>query len=207
MELEIKGVKADKAAGKVSLNQEIFDTAFNESLIHQLVNAYLAGGRAGSKAQKNRSAVKGGGSKPWRQKGTGRARAGTRSSPIWRGGGRAFAALPGRNYQQKINRKSYKLGMRSILAELHRQDRLLVVDAFNLKAPKTRDLVAELEKLNVSDALIIDTAENPNLELSARNLPFVSVCRSGHVNPVDLISHQHVVLTKQGLDDIQERYS
>ena len=204
MELEIKGINGKASGGMVSLNEDIFSAAFNEPLVHQVVTAYQAGMRQGTKAQKNRSAVRGGGAKPWRQKGTGRARAGTSRSPIWRGGGNAFPSSP-RSFDQKVNRKSYKSAMRSILAELLRQDRLIVVDELKLDEPKTKALYTSLNGLKVSDALIVDVYGNTNLELSARNIPYISVVSSNNVNPVDLISHEKVIVSEQAMNEIQEK--
>ncbi len=204
MELEVKSISGDSSGAKVSLNQDIFDAAFNESLVHQVVTAYQAGSRQGTKAQKNRSAVRGGGAKPWRQKGTGRARAGTSRSPIWRSGGNAFPCSP-RNFSQKVNRKSFKSAMRSILAELVRQDRLIVVDGFSLDAPKTKVLSNSLNGLEAANSLLVDLHGNENLELSARNLPFVSVASSHNLSPVDLIAHEKVVISEQAMNELQEK--
>ena len=204
MELEIKGIDGQASGTNVTLNQDIFGAAFNESLVHQIVIAYQAGARQGTKAQKNRSAVRGGGAKPWRQKGTGRARAGTNNSPIWRGGGNAFPASP-RNFSQKVNRKSFKSAMRSILAELVRQDRLIVVSELKFEQPKTKDLSSSLTGLNADNALLIDVQGNTNLELSARNLPFVGVACSSNLSPVDLVNHDKVVITEQAMNELQEK--
>ncbi len=204
MELEIKGIDGQSSGANITLDQDIFGAAFNESLVHQIVTAYQAGARQGTKAQKNRSAVNGGGAKPWRQKGTGRARAGTNRSPIWRGGGNAFPSSP-RNFSQKVNRKSFKSAMRSILAELVRQDRVIVVEAFSFDQPKTRALSASLAGLKANNALLVDVQGNTNLELSARNLPFVSVASSGNLSPVDLVNHDKVVISQQAMNELQEK--
>ena len=204
MELEIKGTDGQASGANVTLNQDIFGAAFNESLVHQIVIAHQAGARQGTKAQKNRSAVSGGGAKPWRQKGTGRARAGTNRSPIWRGGGNAFPAGP-RSFSQKVNRKSLKSAMRSILAELVRQDRLIVVNEFKFDQPKTRDLSSTLTGLKANNALLVDVQGNTNLELSARNLPYVSVTSASMLSPVDLLNHDKVVFTQQALNELQEK--
>lgn len=203
MELEIKGINGESSGDNVTLNQDIFGAAFNESLVHQVVIAYQAGARQGTKAQKNRSAVSGGGAKPWRQKGTGRARAGTNRSPIWRGGGNAFPASP-RNFSQKVNRKSIKIAMRSILAELVRQDRLVVISDFTFDQPKTRQLSSTLAGLNANNALLVDMKGNTNLELSARNLPNVTVLSTSQLNPVDLLNHKKVVISQQAMNELQE---
>lgn len=204
MELEIKGIDGQSSGANVTLNEAIFGAAFNEPLVHQIVTAYQAGARQGTKAQKNRSAARGGGAKPWRQKGTGRARAGTNRSPIWRGGGNAFPASA-RNFSQKINRKSMKSAMRSILAELVRQDRLIVVSEFNIEQPKTRVLSNTLAGLEADNALLIDVQGNTNLELSARNLPYVSVASSSQLSPVDLLFHEKVVISQQAINELQEK--
>lgn len=204
MELEIKGIDGQASGTNVTLNQDIFGAAFNESLVHQIIIAFQAGARQGTKAQKNRADVNGGGAKPWRQKGTGRARAGTNRSPIWRGGGNAFPASP-RNFDQKVNRKSLKSAMRSILAELVRQDRLIVVDEFKFDQPKTKDLSSSLAGLQVNNALLVDIHGNTNLELSARNLPYISVASSSQLSPVDLINHDKVVITQQAINELQEK--
>jgi large subunit ribosomal protein L4 len=164
----------------------------------------MASARSGSARQKTRSEVRGGGAKPWRQKGTGRARAGTICSPIWRGGGKAFAATP-RDYAQKINRKMYRAAMRSILSELVRQDRLVAVKSFAVDAPKTKGLVEKLDELGVENALIIAEAPDDNLYLAARNLPHVAVCDAGSADPVSLVGFDKVVITTAALKQIEER--
>lgn len=204
MELDIKGIDGKASGSKISLDQDVFDAAFNESLVHQVVIAVQAGARQGTRAQKNRAAVRGGGSKPWRQKGTGRARAGTSRSPIWRGGGRTFPATT-RNFDQKVNRKSYKSAIRSIFSELLRQERLVVVNELKFDQPKTRDLSGWLTSLDAPDCLLIDIMGNENLELSARNLPNVSVASSHNVNPVDLLGHDKIVITQAALKELQEK--
>lgn len=193
-----------KKAGTVALSENAFSQEFNEALVHQVVTAYLAGGRTGSKAQKTRSEVRGGGAKPWRQKGTGRARAGSIRSPLWRSGGKAFAARP-RSYQQKVNRKAYRQALRSILSELLRQQRLLVVKELRLAEPKTRDLAAVLKKLELGDVLLVTHDLDRNLALAARNLPYVEVCEVRDTNPLSLIRHQNVVMTAEALKLLDER--
>jgi large subunit ribosomal protein L4 len=188
----------------VQVSDRVFGAEFKESLVHQVVNAYLAGARSGTKAQKNRSAVSGGGAKPWRQKGTGRARAGTIRSPLFRGGGRSFAASP-RNYAQKVNRKMYQGALRSILSELVRQDRLVVVDSFSLDAPKTRDLAAKLGGLGLDDVLVIVEQLDENLLLSARNLYHVDVREPGEIDPVSLVAFGKVLITAGALKRVEER--
>jgi large subunit ribosomal protein L4 len=176
---------------------------FNEALVHQVVTAYMAGGRAGTKAQKSRSDVRGGGAKPWRQKGTGRARAGTIRSPIWVGGGRAFAARP-RSYDQKVNRKMYRGAMRSMLSELVRQERLLIVDSLAVEAPRTRLMVARMKELGVDGGLFVVEAFDEALHLSARNLPRVEVLEASALDPVSLLRHERVIMTVAALRRIEE---
>ena len=200
MQLNISGA-SDKT---VDLSDDAFAVEYKESLIHQVVNAYLAGGRAGTHSQKTRSEVRGGGKKPWRQKGTGRARAGTIRSPIWVGGGRAFAKKT-RDYSQKVNKKMYRGAMRSILSELIRQERLIVVADMELAEPKTKLLTAKLKELEVSNALILCDALTENLALAARNLHEIDVCDSASVDPVSLVRFENVIATVAGLKLLEER--
>ena len=200
MKLKMQG------SGSVDVAESAFGAAFNEALVHQVVTAYLAGARAGTKAQKNRSAVRGGGTKPWRQKGTGRARAGTIRSPIWVGGGRAFAAQP-RNHDQKVNKKMYRAALRSVLSELVRQDRLLVVESLQLEAPKTRLLAGKLKELDLDNVLILNEAFDETLFLAARNLPNVGICDAASIDPVVLIRFEKVLVTLPALKLIEERLS
>ena len=193
-------------SGSVEVAETAFGVEFNEALVHQVVNAYLAGARAGTRAQKNRSAVRGGGIKPWRQKGTGRARAGTIRSPIWVGGGRAFAAKP-RDHGQKVNKKMYRSALRSVFSELVRQERLVVVEQLSLEAPKTRLLAEQLERMGLSDVLILNEAFDENLFLAARNLPHVGVCDVASVDPLVLIRFDKLLLTLPALKLIEERLS
>lgn len=179
---------------KFKVNETIFGCSFNEPLVHQVVTAYLAGARAGTHAQKSRSEVRGGGAKPWQQKGTGRARAGTRRSPIWRGGGVTFAAKP-TSYEQKVNKKMYRGALCSILSELVRQDRLIILESLSLTSNKTKDLVKKLNDINVKQALIVTEQVDKNLYLAARNLPEVEVCDFVGINPVSLINFDKVVMT------------
>ncbi len=188
---------------KIAVNDTVFGSDYNETLVHQLVTAYLAGARAGTKAQKNRSAVRGGGAKPWRQKGTGRARAGTIRSPIWRSGGVTFAASP-RNYEQKLNKKMYRAGVRSILSELGRQERLVVVEDITVDAPKTKQLASKLVDLGVSKTLIVTETGDENLYLSARNLPYVEISDVAGLTPVNLMRYDHVVITVGAVRAIEE---
>ncbi len=189
---------AESSPDMISVSDTAFGVAFNESLVHQVVVAYQAGGRQGTRAQKNRSAVRGGGSKPWRQKGSGRARAGTIRSPLFRGGGRAFPAST-RDFSQKVNRKMYRAAMRSILSELHRQERLIVVQALSMSEPKTRVLSEILKPIDALRCLIVLPEADRNIDLSSRNLPEVSVSTSQSLNPVSLISHEKVIMTAEAI--------
>jgi large subunit ribosomal protein L4 len=189
-------------SGSIDLS-DAFGAEYNEALIHQVVIAYQAGARAGTRAQKNRAAVAGGGAKPWRQKGTGRARAGTISSPIFRGGGRAFPAA-NRDFSQKVNRKMYRAAMRSILSELGRQDRLVVVDELAMDKPHTKSLVGTLASLDANQALVVIAEDNANIELSARNLKHIAVCNSSEIDPVSLLSFDKVVVTVEAAKKIDE---
>ncbi len=200
MKLKMQG------SGSVDVAESAFGAAFNEALVHQVVTAYLAGARAGTKAQKNRSAARGGGAKPWRQKGTGRARAGTIRSPIWVGGGRAFAAQP-RSYDQKVNKKMYRAALRSVLSELIRQDRLVVVESIELEAPKTKLLAGKLKELSLDNVLILNEAFDEALFLAARNLPNVGICDAASIDPVVLIRFEKVLVTLPALKLIEERLS
>ena len=182
----------------------VFGQDFNETLVHQVVVAFMAAGRAGTHAQKNRAAVRGGGAKPWRQKGTGRARAGTIRSPIWRGGGRAFAATT-RDYSQKVNKKAYRAAIRSILSELVRQDRLLVVEGFALQAPKTKELLGNLKTLDLDNVLIVHDDPDENLYLAARNLNKVDVVDTAIANPVSLLAFDKVLITVAALRQFEEK--
>ena len=182
----------------------VFGQEFNETLVHQVVVAYMAAGRAGTHAQKNRSAVRGGGSKPWRQKGTGRARAGTIRSPLWRGGGKAFAATT-RDYSQKVNKKAYRSAIRAILSELVRQDRLVVVESFSVQAPKTKELTAKLKEMDIDRVLIVHDDPDENLFLAARNLPHVDVEDTSIVDPVSLIGFDKVLITAAALRQFEEK--
>lgn len=190
-------------SGKLEVADNAFGRAYNESLVHQAVVACLAGARRGTRAQKSRSDVRGGGAKPWRQKGTGRARAGTSSSPLWRQGGVTFAARP-QDYSQRLNRKMYRGALRSILSELVRQERLVVVEALGIDEPKTRLLVDRLEQLGGRDALIVLTEIDTNIALAGRNLPHVDVVGVGEINPVNLLRHDRVVMTAEAVKQIEE---
>jgi large subunit ribosomal protein L4 len=192
-----------KSKETIAVSDAVFGLEYKESLIHQLVTAYMAAGRAGTVAQKNRSAVRGGGAKPWNQKGSGRARAGTSRSPLWRSGGVTFAAQP-RDYSQKVNKKMYRVGMRSMLSELNRQQRLIVVEDITVDAPKTRQMTAKLSELGVSKTLIITETGDESLYLSARNLPYVEVTDVAGMNPVNLLRYDHVVVTVGAVRAIED---
>ncbi len=191
------------AGGSVEVSDVAFGREYNESLVHQVVVSYLAGARQGSKAQKSRSEVSGGGRKPWRQKGTGRARAGTIRSPIWRSGGRTFAAKP-QDHSQKVNRKMYRGALRCILSELIRQDRLVVADSFAVDSPKTKSFVALLKSMNLDNVLIVSDVVDENLVLASRNLRYVDVSDVAAVDPVSLISHEKVLITVAALKQFEE---
>ena len=192
--------------GSVDVAEAAFGAEYNEALVHQVVTAYLAGARAGTKAQKNRSAVRGGGTKPWRQKGTGRARAGTIRSPIWVGGGRTFAAQP-RNHSQKVNKKMYRAALRSVFGELIRQDRLVIVKELGIDAPKTKQLATKLKDLDLDNVLILNEAFDEKVFLAARNLPNVGICDVASMDPVVLIRFDKVLVTVPALKLIEERLS
>jgi large subunit ribosomal protein L4 len=191
------------AKSDVEVSEVVFAAQFNEPLIHQVVTAYQAGGRQGTRAQKNRSAVSGGGAKPWRQKGTGNARAGTIRSPIWRGGGKTFPART-QNFEQKVNKKMYRAAVRSIVSELVRQERIVTIDEMKMDAPKTKALMDKLNKLNATNALIVVADEDRNLALSARNVYGVDVNTVGQVDPVSLIRHEKVIITADALKRFEE---
>lgn len=205
MEFKMIELATGKEAGKVDVSESVFGVDFNESLVHQVVVAYMAAARSGTKAQKTRTEVRGGGIKPWRQKGTGRARAGTIRSPLWVGGGRAF---PGHNrdFSQKVNKKMYRGAMRSILSELSRSGRLIVVDDFKVDAPKTREFKANLLKLGVTDALVITEAFDEYLYLSARNVYHADVCDAASVDPLSLVGFKTIIMTQGAVKQLEEKF-
>ena len=190
--------------GTVEVADATFGKEFNEALVHQVVTAYLAGGRQGTRAQKNRSDVRGGGKKPWRQKGTGRARAGTIRSPLWRSGGVTFAARR-QDYTQKVNRKMYRAAMRSILSELVRQERLVAIEEFSVEAPKTKQVAAKLKELNLEKVLIVTEEVDETLYLAARNLPHVDVVDVAAADPVSLVAFDKVLVTVSALRKFEEK--
>jgi len=200
MKLKMQG------SGSVDVSDSAFGVAFNEPLVHQVVTAFMAGGRAGTKAQKNRADARGGGAKPWRQKGTGRARAGTIRSPIWVGGGRAFAARP-RDHSQKVNRKMYRAALRSVFSELVRQERLVITESIAMEAPKTKILDGQLKKLGLDNVLIVNEAFDENVFLSVRNLPNVGICDASSIDPVVLMRFEKVLITLPALKLVEEHLS
>ena len=187
----------------VELSDTAFGREFNEALVHQVVTAYLAGARQGTRAQKTRAEVSGGGIKPWRQKGTGRARAGSIRSPIWRSGGRAFAAKP-QDWSQKVNRKMYRGAMQCILAELIRQERLILVEELSVSGPKTKELIAKLNELDAPRALIVTKEVDENVYLAARNIPYVNVLGTNEVDPVSLIAFDKVIMSVEAAKQFEE---
>lgn len=201
--MELSIATPQGAKGTVAVSEAAFGREFNQDLVHQAVVAYMAAGRQGTKAQKNRAAVSGGGKKPWRQKGTGRARAGTIRSPIWRSGGVTFAAQP-RDFEQKLNKKMYRAALRCILSELNRQERLVVVEEFDLDAPKTKSLVQKLAQYDLSEALIVSDSVSENLYLASRNLHKVDVRDVQGIDPVSLVGFEKVVVTVSALKKLEE---
>jgi large subunit ribosomal protein L4 len=197
MELQLHSSK-----NTLSVSDAVFGAEFNEGLIHQVVNAYMAGGRAGTAKQKTKGEVRGGGKKPWKQKGTGQARAGSIRSPLWRGGGVTHAAQP-RDHSQKVNKKMYRGALRSIVSELHRQGHLIVAEQFSLAAPKTKGLLEQLGKVGASDILIVTGELDKNLFLSSRNLPKVAVCDVEAINPVSLLKHEKVLMTTDAVKKLE----
>ena len=189
---------------EVEVADAAFGAEYNASLVHQVVSAFMAGTRSGTSAQKTRAEVRGGGAKPWRQKGTGRARAGSSRSPIWRGGGVTFAARP-RSYAQKVNRKMYRGAMRSILSELLRQDRIHLVEEFAVSSPKTRELASKLEDLGLDDVLIVVEECGADLALASRNLHWVAVSEARDLNPVSLLAFSQILMTVAACRSMEER--
>ena len=203
MELKLTTATGKASTKSIEVSDANFSREFNESLVHQAVTGYLAGARSGTRAQKTRSDVRGGGKKPWKQKGTGRARSGTIRSPIWRSGGVTFAARP-KDWSQKLNRKMYRAAIQSILSELVRTERLVVVDSFAVDAPKTKDMVERLGKLGTSNVMIVTADMSDNLFLSTRNLHQVGVCDANNVDPVSLIRFEKVIMTADAVKKIEE---
>ncbi|MEX2241577.1 MAG: 50S ribosomal protein L4 [Burkholderiales bacterium] len=204
--MELKLISDQGAAGTTSAADAIFGREFNESLVHQVVVAYQANARQGTRKQKERSEIAKSTKKPWRQKGTGRARAGMASSPLWRGGGKIFAASPDENFSHKVNRKMMRAGMSSILSQLAREDRIRVVDEFKLAAPKTKLLAQKVKAMGFDEVLVILDEVDQTLELSARNLPNVAVLTVRQANPVALVRFPHVLLTRKALARLEEMF-
>ena len=203
--MELKLIdKAGKSSANLSATDEVFGRAYNESLIHQVVTAYMANGRRGTRAQKDRGEVRHSTKKPFKQKGTGRARAGMTSSPLWRGGGKIFPNRPDENFSHKLNKKMYRAGVCSILSQLVREGRLSVVDQFTLDAPKTKLLAQKIKSMGFENVLIVTDAVDENLQLSSRNLPNVNVVSASHADPISLIRHANVLLTKNALAKFEE---
>jgi len=203
MDLKLTTATGKASTKKVEVSEQTFGREFNEALVHQVVTAYLAGGRSGTRGTKSRSAVRGGGAKPWRQKGTGRARAGTSRSPIWRSGGHTFA-LSNQDHSQKVNKKMYRNAMCSILSELVRQDRLTIVDNFKVDGPKTKALIEKLNAIKFESGIIVTDEANDDLYLSARNLHHVDVIEANEVNPVSLVGSTNVIMTVAAVQKIEE---
>lgn len=203
MELKLTTATGKASTKSIEVSDANFSREFNEALVHQAVTGYLAGARSGTRAQKTRSDVRGGGKKPWKQKGTGRARSGTIRSPIWRSGGVTFAARP-KDWSQKLNRKMYRAAIQSILSELVRTERLVVVDSFSVDAPKTKDMVERLGKLGTSNVMIVTQDMSDNLFLSTRNLHHVGVCDANNIDPVSLIRFEKVIMTADAVKKIEE---
>jgi large subunit ribosomal protein L4 len=204
LKLAVISEQTSDTKSEIEVSDVVFGARFNEPLVHQVVVAYQAGARQGTRAQKNRSHVRGGGSKPWRQKGTGRARAGTIRSPLWRGGGKVFPASP-QDFSHKVNKKMHRGALRAILSELVRQERLLAIDAFQVSTAKTKVLVDKLAKLGVDDALIVTEQTDEQLLLSSRNLPLVEIRDARHADPVSLLRHGKVVMTVGALKRFEEQ--
>lgn len=203
--MELTLVSTDNKSGKkIEVSDTTFGCKYNEPLVHQVVTAYMNAARAGTKAQKTRAQVSGGGAKPWKQKGTGRARAGSIRSPIWRKGGKIFAAVP-RDFSQKVNRKMHEKAICVILSELVRQDRLKVVEEFSLDKPKTKDLVKKLQELQLDKVLVVSADVDTNLLLAARNLHKVHLCTAQQINPANLIAFDHVLITVKALKQVEEK--
>ena len=204
MELKLIDAKG-QSASTMAASDALFARDYNEPLIHQVVTAYQANARQGTRAQKGRSEIAKSTRKPWRQKGTGRARAGMASSPLWRGGGRIFPSSPDENFTQKLNRKMYRAGVASILSQLAREDRLKVVETFVLEAPKTKLFLQKVKDMGVSDSLLLITDElDDNLVLSSRNLPNVLVLEVTEADPVSLIRYKNVILTRKAVSKFEE---
>lgn len=206
MELQLINDKGE-ATASVAASDGVFGRVYNEALVHHLVTAYLANARSGTRAQRARGQINKSNAKPWRQKGTGRARAGAASSPLWRGGGKIFPSSPDENFTQKVNRKVYRAGIATILSQLARDGRLKVVDSFTVDAPKTKLLAAKVKNLGLDKVLIVTDQVDENLALSSRNLPNVEVVGVRHANPVSLVGSRHVLVTRAALAKFEEVFA
>lgn len=206
MELKLINEQGESTAS-VSASDAAFGREYNESLVHQVMTAYMANGRQGTRAQKDRGEVKHSTTKPWRQKGTGRARAGMSSSPLWRGGGRIFPNRPDENFSHKLNRKMFRAGLSSILSQLAREERLAVVETFTVDAPKTKLLAQKLKGMGLENVLIITDSIDENLQLSSRNLPHVKILTVANADPVSLIRHDKVIVTRGAVAKIEEMFA
>jgi large subunit ribosomal protein L4 len=204
MKLSVMNTADGKSKSEIEISEKTFGVEFNEPLVHQVVVAYRNNGRSGTRKQKTRTEVRGGGRKPWNQKGTGQARAGSIRSPLWRGGGKTFPSSPDENFTNKVNRKMHRAALRAILSELVRQNRLVAVDAFTMDAPKTQALIETLARFGTADVLIVTDALDINLGLSARNLHLVDVCDVSGVDPVTLVRHEKVIMTVPALKRFEE---
>ena len=204
MKLSVMNTADGKSKSEIEISEKTFGVEFNEPLVHQVVVAYRNNGRSGTPKQKTRTEVRGGGRKPWNQKGTGQARAGSIRSPLWRGGGKTFPSSPDENFTNKVNRKMHRAALRAILSELVRQNRLVAVDAFTMDAPKTQALIEKLARFGTADALIVTDTLDRNLGLSARNLHKIDVRDVASIDPVSLVGHEKVIVTVPALKRIQE---
>lgn len=199
--------ETNKESGSLTVSDSLFNKDYNEALVHQLVTSYLSNARSATRAQKGRSEIAKSNRKPWRQKGTGRARAGRASSPIWRGGGRIFPNRPDENYTKKLNKKMYRAGISVILSQLLRDERLLAIDGFSVASFKTKELVIKLNDLDLSDVMVITHELDDNLQLSSRNIPAVSVVEVKNVDPVSLLRYEKILVTSEGLKKLEELLS
>ena len=206
MELKVLNEQG-QSTSSVSASDKAFGREYNEALVHQVVTAYLANARLGTRAQKDRGAVRHSTKKPWRQKGTGRARAGMTSSPLWRGGGKTFPNSPDENFSHKVNRKMFRAGLSSILSQLAREERLAVVESFTIDAPKTKLLTQKLKGMGLENVLIITDSVDDNLHLSSRNLPHVNVVSVNNADPVSLIRHDKVIVTRNAVAKFEELFA
>ena len=206
--MEVKLVSEnEQSEASITISDTVFDRKYNESLVHQLVTSYLANARSANRAQKERSDVNKSNHKPWRQKGTGRARAGTAASPLWRGGGQIFANSPDENFSHKVNRKAYRAGMSVILSQLVRDNRLLIIDSFTIEQPKTKELSAKIKNLGLDEVMIITDKIDKNLYLSARNIPRLKVIEASQADPYNLLRYEKILVTAEGMKRIEELMS